>query len=79
VLERFELSDGSALMLATQEWLTPKGRVIWHKGIPPDDSVSLSANATPLVPEIMQGMTAAQVQSSGDAQLLKGLQLLTSK
>jgi carboxyl-terminal processing protease len=77
VLERFTLSDGSALMLATQEWLTPKGRVIWHKGIPPNDTVSLSANATPLVPELMQGMTAAQVQSSGDAQLLKGLQLLS--
>jgi carboxyl-terminal processing protease len=77
VLERFTLSDGSALMLATQEWLTPKGRVIWHKGIPPNDTVSLSASATPLIPEAMQSMTPAQVQSSGDAQLLKGLQLLT--
>ena len=77
VLERFTLSDGSALMLATQEWLTPKGRVIWHKGIPPNDTVSLPANATPLIPEAIQSMTPAQVQSSGDAQLLKGLQLLT--
>lgn len=76
VLERFELSDGSALMLATQEWLTPKGRVIWHKGIAPNDTVSLPANATPLIPEAMQSMTPAQVQNSGDAQLLKGLQLL---
>jgi carboxyl-terminal processing protease len=78
VLNEFGLSDGSALMLATQEWLTPKGRVIWHKGITPDEVVPLPANVTPLTPQAVQGMTPVQLQSSGDAQLLRALQLLQS-
>src|SRR5581483_8874525 len=41
VLNTFSLSDGSAMLLATSEWLTPKGRVIWHQGIQPDEKVSL--------------------------------------
>ena len=32
VLAQFPLPDGSALLLATEEWLTPAGRTIWHKG-----------------------------------------------
>ena len=36
VLETFSLSDGSAMMLAIEEWLTPAGHVIWHHGISPD-------------------------------------------
>ncbi|MGA8178942.1 MAG: S41 family peptidase, partial [Desulfobacterales bacterium] len=33
MLENFPLSDGSALLLAVREWLTPDGHTIWHKGI----------------------------------------------
>ncbi len=76
VLRDFPLSDGSALLLATQEWLTPNGRVIWHKGIAPDVVVPLATDATPLVPEAEQGMTAAQLQASNDAQLLRAINLL---
>jgi carboxyl-terminal processing protease len=76
VLNEFPLSDGSALLLATQEWLTPNGRVIWHEGIPPDQAVAMPPNATPLVPEEEQGMSAAQLQSSGDAQLLAAISKL---
>ena len=36
VLGEFPLSDGSALRIGTVEWLTPKGRRIWHEGIVPD-------------------------------------------
>jgi carboxyl-terminal processing protease len=35
VLQTFPLSDGSALMLAIEEWFTPDGHVIWHHGIYP--------------------------------------------
>ena len=73
VLNEFKLSDGSALLLATQEWLTPAGRVIWHKGITPDTTVSLPANVIPLTPDAMKSMTAKDIQSSGDQQLLKGM------
>jgi carboxyl-terminal processing protease len=78
VLSQFRLSDGSALLLATQEWLTPAGRVIWHRGISPDVTSSLGINATPLLPEGEAGMTAAQLQASGDTQLLRALDLLTA-
>ncbi len=76
VLNEFRLSDGSALLLATEEWLTPGGRVIWHQGISPDKMVSLSSGVAPLLPEAEREMTAAQLQASEDAQLLQALELL---
>jgi carboxyl-terminal processing protease len=77
VLSTFPLSDGSALLLAIQEWLTPAGRVIWHQGIAPDQAVPLPAGATALSPSALRGLSAAQLQSSDDAQLLRAVQLLT--
>ncbi len=79
VLNEFSLADGSAMLMAVQEWLTPSGRVIWHKGISPDVSIALGRDTAPLTPEAQKGMTAAQVRASGDAQLLKGIELLTGK
>ncbi len=76
VLNQFSLSDGSALLLATEEWLTPKGRMIWHNGIVPDITVSLPANATVVTPEEEKTMTPQQLDASGDAQLLKALELV---
>jgi carboxyl-terminal processing protease len=77
VLEPFSLSDGSALLLATEEWLTPAGRVIWHQGISPDILASLAPEVAPLIPEKERGMTADHLQASRDAQLLKALDLLS--
>ncbi len=77
VLNQFSLSDKSAILLATEEWLTPKGRLIWHQGIQPDTAVSLPANAEPLTPEQERSMTAAQFQASQDAQMLRALGVLT--
>ncbi len=76
VLREFPLSDGSALMLAIEEWLTPSGHVIWHRGITPDVQVSLPPDVTPLTPEREKGMTAADLRASGDNQLLRALDLL---
>jgi carboxyl-terminal processing protease len=76
VLSQFDLQDGSALLLATEEWLTPKGRVIWHQGISPDVTMALLANARPLFPEQEQTLTADQLKASGDIQLLRALELL---
>jgi carboxyl-terminal processing protease len=78
VLNQFPLPDGSAILLAVEEWLTPKGRTIWHQGIKPDYAVSLPAGANPLLPEAEKGMTAEQLKASDDAQLLKALDLLNS-
>jgi len=77
VLNQFNLSDGSALMLAVQEWLTPSGRVIWHKGIAPDVSVTTAA-ANIVLPDAERAMTPAQLQASNDNQLLRALELLGS-
>ena len=76
VLNEFPLSDGSALSLATEEWLTPSGGSIWHHGISPDIQVSLPVNITPLVPEAEQDITRTQLTASGDEQLLRALEIL---
>jgi carboxyl-terminal processing protease len=78
VLNQFPLSDGSALMLATEEWLTPNGNSIWHQGITPDIQVALPASAIPLVPDAEAGMTASQLTATDDTQLLRAIQALNS-
>jgi carboxyl-terminal processing protease len=76
VLSEFSLSDGSALLLAVEEWLTPDGHVIWHKGITPEIVVALPPDAVPLLPEEERDMTAAQLRASTDVQLLRALELI---
>jgi carboxyl-terminal processing protease len=79
VLSPIPLSDGSALLLAVMEWLTPSGRTIWHKGIMPDVAVSLPTDASPLVPGAEKGMTLAQLRADKDLQLLRALDVLRGK
>ncbi len=79
VLSPIPLSDGSALLLAVMEWLTPSGRTIWHKGVRPDVAVSLPADASPLVPGAEKGMTAAQLRANKDLQLVRALEILEGK
>jgi len=76
VLETFSLSDGSALMLATEEWLTPAGHVIWHQGISPDLVVPLPPEVITLIPATEKGLTAEELRQSQDVQLLRALDLL---
>ena len=79
VLQQFNLSDGSALMLAVEEWLTPKGHSIWHQGISPDFDVGLPAGVPPLLPDEETGLTPAKLQASRDDQLLKAVKLLSGE
>jgi len=79
VLQNFPLSDGSSLLLAVREWLTPKGRVIWHKGIVPDVHVTLPADATLIAPEDLGGMTRKSLDESSDVQMQKALQVLSRR
>jgi len=78
VLLQFPLSDGSSILLATKQWLTPSGQVIWHQGINPTEIVSLPANIGNLLPETEKTMTPQQLKDSQDTQLLRAIQLLTS-
>jgi carboxyl-terminal processing protease len=75
VLGEFDLSDGSALRIGTVEWLTPKGRQIWHNGITPDVTVERASDVQPLFPDAVHALTAAQVKSMDDPQLAKALEL----
>ena len=75
VLQTFPLSDGSALMLAIEEWLTPDGHVIWHHGITPDVVVPLPPDVTPLIPANEKELTAEELRKSQDVQLLRALDL----
>ena len=78
VLGRFNLSDGSSLSIGVERWLTRDGRPIWHEGLEPDVKVALPDNATPVLPDDLRDMTAAQLAASKDAQLLKALDVLKS-
>ena len=78
VLGEFPLADGSALRVGTVEWLTPKGRRIWHEGIIPDVIVERAADVTPLGPDDIQSMTAAQIAALTDPQLARALTLASA-
>lgn len=71
VLNEFPLSGGSAILLAIEEWLTPDGNSFWHKGIAPE--MQVTNDTMPLVPAAIQGMSASELQASGDDQLLAAL------
>jgi carboxyl-terminal processing protease len=77
VLKEFDLSDGSAMLLATEQWLTPSGRVIWHLGVAPDTEVVLPIGTLLLLPQAAGQLSAADLQASPDAQLLEAISLLT--
>lgn len=76
VLQEFPLSDGSALLLAVEEWLTPKGHTIWHRGIAPDVAVPMEAKGSPLTPGGIRNFTKKQLSESGDTQFLRALEIL---
>ena len=78
VLGEFPLADGSALRVGTVEWLTPKGRRIWHEGIVPDVLVERAADVRPLVPDDLLNVTAGQVGTLTDPQLARALTLVAT-
>lgn len=77
VLQEFGLSDGSALLLAVGEWLTPNGTSFWHKGLVPQYVVPLPPDTSPLVPANAASLTSKELWASEDRQLLTALRLLT--
>jgi carboxyl-terminal processing protease len=76
VLGEFPLSDGSALRIGTVEWLTPKGRVIWHEGIAPDVDVDRATDVAIITPDQLRTMTPAQVDAVKDPQLARALSVV---
>jgi carboxyl-terminal processing protease len=76
VLKSFSLSDGSAVLLAVIEWLTPKERQIWHHGVVPDKEVALPEGAPLLLPDDEPNLDAKTLEQAEDKQLLAGLKIL---
>lgn len=76
VLNQFPLSDGSAVRLGVELWLTPDGRRIFPGGIEPDEQIELALGVLPLEPTDLRSMSAGDVARSGDVQLLRALELL---
>ena len=75
VLTPFVLSDGSRLLLGTQQWLTPDGRLIRGQGIEPDEQVTLPPEGRPLLPSEAARLTLEALRDSGDTQLVRAIEL----
>ncbi len=79
VLNEFGLSDGSALLVGTVEWLTPNGRQIWHRGIAPDTAVALPTTAHVLTPDDIKKDGAAAVTAANDTQIKAAVDAISVK
>ncbi|MCL4543513.1 MAG: S41 family peptidase [Chloroflexi bacterium] len=75
VLNSFKLSDGSELLLGTEEWLTPNGTLLWHHGVTPTYEVQLPSGVVPLFPSEEATLTNAQILATKDLQLQKAISL----
>lgn len=79
VLQEFPLSNGAALMLAVEEWLTPDGHTIWHRGIEPQKVVSLPPDVMPLRPQDEKRLSAAEFRKTKDKQMIEALRAVEVK
>jgi carboxyl-terminal processing protease len=78
VLTPYRLSDGSRLLLGTEQWLTPEGREIRGQGIAPDEVVLLPDEVAPLSPAEAAELPAATLREGPDAQLGRALELASA-
>ncbi|HEY1352825.1 MAG TPA: S41 family peptidase [Ktedonobacteraceae bacterium] len=81
VLQEYDLSDGSAILLGISEWLTPNGHFIRKDKIQPNTGFRLPMDTElVLTPDVMNqaNMSRAQILKSGDIQLIKAIEYLES-
>ncbi|MGQ9926574.1 MAG: S41 family peptidase [Chloroflexaceae bacterium] len=74
VLTPYRLSDGSRLLLGTQQWLTPDERTIRGQGIEPDEVIVLDDAVAPLSPAEAAALPAAELRASPDTQLVRAVE-----
>jgi carboxyl-terminal processing protease len=75
MLEERPLSDGSAIMLATAQWLTPNRDPIQGSGIEPDIKGSLEEGQKPRPPDQLRGLSRKEILAH-DAQLQRAFEVL---
>jgi carboxyl-terminal processing protease len=76
VVGTFPLSDGSAVTIGTERWLTPKGHAIWREGLTPDQTVALAQGVNFLVPDDFATLGPGGIGASSDTQLQAALRAL---
>lgn len=74
VLTPYRLSDGSRLLLGTQQWLTPDERTIRGQGIEPDEVIVLGDEVAPLSPAEAAALPPAELRASPDTQLARAVE-----
>ncbi len=79
VLTPYRLSDGSRLLLGTQQWLTADGRMIRGQGIEPDELVILDEEVAPLAPAEAAALSADALRESADTQLARALDVVMAE
>jgi carboxyl-terminal processing protease len=75
MLEERPLSDGSAIMLATAQWLTPNRDPIQGSGIEPDVKGGLEEGQKPRPPDQLRGLSRRETFAH-DAQLKRAFEVL---
>jgi len=81
VLQEYDLSDGSAILLGVSEWLTPNGHFIRKNGITPNIKVGEHMDLNDiLTPDILNqsNMSLQQILHSQDVQLIAAITYLQS-
>lgn len=76
VLSQYGLSDGSALLLGTELWLTPNGQLIKDHGITPDYTVTLPEDVPQFHPLSLRDAPDSYKQ---DTQVMAGRSLLLNQ
>ena len=79
VLNQFNLSDGSAILLGVSNWLTPKGHLIKGQGITPDVVVKLPTGVVQLNAQRLSKTKPSALSQSKDVQLLEAIDRLQHK
>jgi len=76
VLNQFDLSDGSAILLGVTNWMTPDGNLIKGQGVQPDIEVEQAAAIKMTNADVLRSMTTDQLAELEDTQFLKALEQL---
>ena len=75
VLDERELRDGSAILLAVAQWLTPNGDFIRGSGIEPDIEAKLEKGQESRAPDEVRGLTGEEIFAV-DAQIWRAFEVL---
>ena len=76
VLNQFDLSDGSAILLGVTNWLTPKGQLIKGQGVAPNIEIEQPVSAKRVNADLLRQLADDELGALEDTQFLKALEQL---